>query len=181
LFIAKPQPDVLSAMVTAVTASGLDHLLGAALFAPDNWHQSLSDRYSDEPELRDRLLHAGGRISAVSVTMTLNRIISKSGKRGIQWAFRARGEPPEFQELLNTVQAALRAEGLSEEQGHIPHITISYAAPARLSSQKILPIEWTVNEILLVKGGGEEPYQYRTLGRWQLLAPPYPYAQMRLL
>ncbi|MDN0077587.1 hypothetical protein QU481_22455 [Crenobacter sp. SG2303] len=179
--MAKPPPAVLSAMVSAVRHHGLDTRLGSRLFAPDNWHQSLSSRYFVEARLLDRLLRAGDRVSAVMCPMTLNRINSGRPTTGrMHWAFQAHGDPKELKALRLAIQAALLAEGLDAPSTPTPHVTISYLAPSPLPSQQIEPIDWTIDEILLVEGGGA-PYRYRTIATWPLAAPPYPYAQLRLL
>lgn len=180
--MARPQPEVLSAMVQEVTKNGLDTRLGAALFAPENWHQSLSSPFFYEEGLHERLLQAGSRIAASCCVLTFNRISSLQGAtRGIHWAFRVRGQPKGFRELLHTVRAALIAEGVNEKHGHSPHVTISYRAPTTLSTQVITPIDWTIDEIQLVLAGDSKPYRYHTLERWPLATPGYPYAQLRLL
>ena len=178
LFVAKPQREVRSAMEQAVAALGLDRQLGPALFISDNWHQSLSDRYFVEPGLREKLLRAGARVSACRFSMILNRINSQGNSgAGIHWAFRARGMPEGLKQLQSAIQLALRLEGLKQEQNPTAHLTISYRAPSRLASQLITPIEWVIDEILLVEGGGA-PYHYREIERWPLLPPQY--EQLRL-
>ena len=171
--MAKPQPEVLSAMETAVSASGLDVKLGAALFIPENWHQSLSATYQRNTDADvERLLRAGSRINATAVTVRLNRIRSQGSRAGqIHWAFLAEGNPDGFRELLCAVQAAMRAEGIEEHIVHHPHLTISYWAPSRLPSQKIEPIDWTIDAVLLVEGSGQ-PYRYITLAQWPLVPAP---------
>jgi len=181
LLMAKPQPAVLSAMVSAVRRHGLDSQLGFRLFSPENWHQSLCAPRAIEGGVLDRLLRVGDRVSALMCPMTLNRI--NSGRESVDrthWAFRTRGEPKELKALLLAVQAALHAEGLDAPSIPTPHVTISYLAPSPLPSQPIEPIDWTIDEILLVEGGGT-PYRYRIIATWPLAAPPYPYAQLRLL
>ena len=53
--------------------------------------------------------------------------------------------------------------------GVSPHITLSYCA--RDTLEKIAldpPLAWTIDELLLVIGGGQ-PYAYEVIGRWPLL------------
>lgn len=45
LFMNMPDEQTAPAMQAVVKRTGLDTLLGSALFKPINWHQSLSDRY----------------------------------------------------------------------------------------------------------------------------------------
>lgn len=179
LFIAKPQPKVLSAMEAAVSTCGLDVLLGAALFAPENWHQSLSASYQRDTDADiERFLRAGSRITATAVTLRLNRARSQGTRAGqIHWAILAQGSPAGFRELVCAVQAALRAEGIDEYFVHRPHLTISYRAPTRLPLQKIAPIDWTIDAVLLVEGSGQ-PYRYTTLAQWPLA--PVPVMQLPL-
>ncbi|MFC3532375.1 2'-5' RNA ligase family protein [Vogesella facilis] len=180
--MARPQPEVLAAMVQEVSQHRLHTQLGAALFAPENWHQSLSGPYRDEPGRYEQLLQAGSRIAANCCVLTLNRISSlPATARGIHWAFRARGQPQGFRELLRAVRTALSAAGVNEEHAHSPHVTISYRAPMPLSTRVITPIDWSIDEVQLVLAGDSQPYHYRTLERWPLATPGYPYAQLRLL
>lgn len=62
----------------------------------------------------------------------------------------------------------LAAEGIDDRVGHTPHVTPSYTAPKHLKPPKIKEaIEWILDEVLLVVGGGS-PYRYEVLGRWDL-------------
>lgn len=173
-FMAQPQLAVRARMEAAVATSGLDLRLGSAQFESGNWHQSFSDRQDDKPKVRAAMLRAGARVSAPSFLMTLNRINGTGvGPRGIHWAFRALGKPKGLEAVLSSVRAALQAEGIDDETGHGPHVTISYKAPSPLPSVPIEPIEWMIDELLLVRGGGQ-PYQYEVIGRWPLAASPPP-------
>lgn len=176
LFVAKPPPEVIAAMWMAVARNGLDN---SALFPRDNWHQTLSDRYVDTPDMRQKMLRAGASVKAQACTLVFNRIRDQvhkdRGEIAIHWAFRARGRPPCFHALLAAIERALYEQGLTTETGHTPHSTISYRAPARLGRTYMDPIAWTIDEVLLVVGGSTQPYRYETIGRWPLLPmPPEP-------
>jgi len=172
--MAQPQPAIRARMEAAVAANGLDLRLGEAQFESGNWHQSFSDRQDDKPKIRAAMLRAGARVSAPSFVMTLNRINGTgAGPRGIHWAFRAMGKPKGLEAVLTSVRAALLAEGIDDDSGHGPHLTISYKAPSPLPSVLIEPIEWIVDELLLVRGCGN-PYRYEVVGRWPLAAAPEP-------
>lgn len=174
IFMAQPQPAIRVRMEAAVAAHGLDERLGEAQFESGNWHQSFSDRQDDKPKVRAAMLRAGARVSAPSFVMTLNRINGTGvGPRGIHWAFRAMGKPKGLEAVLTSVRAALESEGIDDDSGHGPHLTISYKAPTPLPSVAIEPIEWMVDELLLVRGGGQ-PYRYEVVGRWPLAAAPEP-------
>ncbi len=172
IFMAQPPPAIRARMEAAVAANGLDERLGAAQFEPGNWHQSFSDRQDDQPKIRAAMLRAGARVAAPSFVMTLNRINGTGvGPRGIHWAFRTLGKPKGLEVMLSAVRAALLAEGILDDSGHGPQVTISYKAPTPLPSVVIEPIEWMVDELLLVRGGGQ-PYRYEVVGRWPLAATP---------
>jgi 2'-5' RNA ligase len=164
--MAMPPRAVLDAMHVIVDRYGLAKQLNGALFVPTNWHQSLSDRHweEDTPDLREKMLRAGTRVSAQSVAMVLNRVVAN----GEHWFFRARGSPDGFPELLDAIRGALAAEGIEDGMGHTPHVTLSYTAAEHQKPPKIKEvIEWTLDELLLVVGGGS-PYRYEVLGRWPL-------------
>lgn len=170
LFMAMPSPSVRAGLAILIQRYGVDKLLGGSLFVPTNWHQSLSDRHWEDsmPDLRGKLMRAGARVSAHAVPMTLNRIVA----HGAHWSFQAKGKPAGFVELLNAIRAALSAEGIDDRIGHTPHVTVSYTAPDRLIAPKIREaVEWIIDEVLLVKGGGS-PYHYEVLGRWPLHTIP---------
>ena len=53
--------------------------------------------------------------------------------------------------------------------GVTPYVTLSYGAPEMLEKIDVSPvIDWTLDEIMLVIGGGQ-PYRYEVIGRWPLL------------
>lgn len=181
LFMARPPAGVLAAMWTAVARNGLDTRLGTALFPASHWHQTLSDRHADTPELRETMRRAGASVAARACTMTLNRLRDQRNGEPIHWAFRVRGEPDGFAALLAAVDAALSAQGLPTGSGHTPHVTISYGAPDRLGPTSMGAVHWTIDEIELVVGGGR-PYGYDVLARWPLRpAAPDPRAQQLML
>lgn len=171
LLMAQPPSAVLSAMRSAVAISELDEVLKDVLFPSDNWHQSLSERYPDTSYFREALLRAGSRISAAAFSVRFNRITSEGNQAGkIQYAFRAKGNPQGLQDLLLVIRQSLLEEGIEESTGHTPHATIAYFARSRAASCAIEPIEWKIDEVRLVEGGGK-PYRYKVLARWDLLPP----------
>ena len=173
LFMAKPPPKVLNAMMATVRRHGLDTQLGDTMFPIVNWHQTFSDRYWNVVGLRKKMLRAGAAISAVAFLLTLNRIRDQGRDDPIHWAFKAKGKPPGFAALLSAVRLALSAEGIDGGAGHTPHVTISYRAPQRITRTEMDPVHWMIDETLLVVGGGR-PYRYDVIGRWPLLPAAEP-------
>ena len=161
IIMAKPPAATLAAMVQVLRERELEQQLGAEMFDPANWHQSFSDRFPDSPEFRASLKRACGQVVAEPFVLSLNRIGGTEG----HWEFRVRGRPKGFTALLTAIRAALRAERITDVEGNSPHVRISDRAPASLPSTPIVPIDWRIDELLLVRGGGD-PYRYETLGRW---------------
>ena len=159
-------------MQAVVHAHKLDLRLGRDLFAPENWHQSLSERIFDPSDADiESMMTVGDAIRAHACTLSFNRIDSQLTQAGkIQWTLRARGKPKAFEDLKAVVQAALKQAGHPDIAiGVTPHVTLSYGAPEMLEKIDVSPvIDWTLDEIMLVIRGGQ-PYRYEVIGRWPLL------------
>lgn len=169
---AMPQPVLRDDTLALLVRLGLDKRLRSALFAPENWHQSLSERiFSPTEEECAALLQVGSAVSASACTLHFNRIEGSGDMPGrIHWTMRARGVPKAFAALLQEVRGRLGDAGFDRiATGVTPHMTLSYCA--RDTLDKIVldpPIAWTIDELCLVIGGGN-PYRYDIIGRWPLL------------
>jgi 2'-5' RNA ligase len=182
-FLAKPPSRVRQAMLQTLALAGWDRQLGDTLFAPDNWHQSLSHPVASTPALRQGMLEAGPRIQATAFTLLLKHVRGKAGPTdAIHWEFTGQGAPRPFAALVDAVRMGLRKLALDGMPGHSRHVTVSYRAPGPLASTEIVPIPWRIDEILLVESEGSGAhYHYRTLGSWPLRAvPPGPESQRDL-
>ena len=161
-FMAKPPSTVLAALQEAIPADELE-VLGSSLFYPENWHQSLSsEKYTSEPGVIEMLRRAGARISATAVTIVFSRLSSTGKHRRLQPG----GTPEGFRALLDAVENALD-ERFRSKMRKTPHITISYWSPLRMLPRSIRPVAWTIDEVLLVEGGGN-PYHSKELDCWRL-------------
>ena len=175
-FGALPGLDLAEQWLMRVAAAGVASKLGRRMFAVENWHQTLSGRHFDADDaIIARLMDAGARISAQAVTLRFNRVIwSHNELKGVSHCtMYTEGRPVEFDALLAGVQKALSEVGLGDDEGHRPHITLSYDAGELHPTVDLIPIEWTINEVLLLKGHGH-PYRYDVIGRWPLLPPSSP-------
>jgi len=174
LFIARPSDAVRGAIEQSLASHRDAGLLGRNAFPAENWHQSLSERYIDTPELREILLRAGAMLRTPTFTLQLDAIRCSGNDRGsIQWEVRSRGRSRELTALIAEINAVLVSCGLPPGGCHSPHITVHYAAKAMLPrEQAITPVNWIIDAVELVMGGGS-PYRYTTLGRWKL-APELP-------
>ena len=170
-FAAMPPPAVRMAIEEAAREYGLLDALGRALFAPGNWHQSLSERiFAPNDAQIEQLRVVGAAVRAHATTVAYTRIDSAANLSGrIHVTLRA-GSNAAFKPLLGAVQQALQQAGQGAiATGVTPHVTLSYDAPALLPTVRLPePLRWTIDELLLVVGHGR-PYRYDVLGRWPLL------------
>ena len=174
LFMVKPSAEVRFAMQRVLSTNGWDRELGSALFAPENWHQSISAPLPSFDEMRDCLLDIGARIQAVAFTIVLDRLDGSGSEASetIHWTFRATRRPPAFEVLQDAIREHLKQDaGLEGLPRHTPHVTVSYWAPHRIASTRIRPIAWRVDELLLVESRNA-PYRYHTLANWPLQHAP---------
>ena len=153
--------------------------LAPRMFPLDCLHQTLSGRHFDaDAATVAKLMQAGSMIAAHAVTLRFNRVKWSQFESGgkIHCTLLARGRPPLFDALLVATQDALRTVGLHDDEGHSPHVTLSYNAGELHLPIWLIPIEWTISEVLLLKGHGV-PYRYDIVGRWSLLPPASPQHQ----
>lgn len=171
-FAAMPSPEVVAAIRDILRKNKLEHWLGRALFAPGNWHQSLSGRrFNATREDVSSLRAVGGCIRARACTLQCNRIeTSVTNKGKIYMTLRAKGKPKPLELLSLALQTQLRAAEYEDmATGVTAHTTVSYDAPGLIDRIVIEPsIAWTINEFLLLLGNGD-PYRYDVIDRWQLL------------
>lgn len=174
LFILRPTAQVRTALSEAIAAAGVTAVLGRDAFPAGLWHQSVSDRYADRPEIRERLLAAGDTLQARGFTLELDQLKTARNKRGsFNVDARERRGSQELDMLIASVNDAATMQGLPAGGGHTPHVTLSYGFRGELPpSQPMIRVEWTVDALELVVGGGK-PYNYEILGRWAL-APAAP-------
>jgi len=179
-FAAMPPPDTVAAVRALLDRHGLEQWLGPALFAPDNWHQSLSERVFNPTRADIALLRGvGDSVQAHACTLQYNRIDSSVTPKGrIHVTLRPRGRPRAFADLNDAVRARLAACGYdATATGVTPHTTLSYYAPGQIDRIELdTPLHWTIDELLLVHGNGR-PYRYDVIDRWPLLPerdPPIP-------
>lgn len=165
-FAGMPTPEEAAQWHARLADAGVIGSLGPRLFAPSNWHQSLSDSFG--PEARGRLLRAGDAFAGTAVAPCFNRVAwAATPQQRIHCTLHARGRPAGFDAVLARVRAALAGEGLDTAGMPRAHVTLSYAAATQQPSIAIVPILWTLRELVLLAGHGR-PYRYDVLGRWPL-------------
>src|SRR4051812_11801592 len=124
----------------ALAPLNLTNVVGHALFASSNWHQSLSDWH--DPSSIDALRHACSQLEAHAFCFRLDRFVSTGKQPGdIHWALRSQhGDPPGFLELLDELRRVLRLSGIDDQCRHSAHVTLSYFAQQGLANASIEPV-----------------------------------------
>lgn len=172
LFILRLAPSATAALDDIIGSAGIKAVLGRELFPAVLWHQSVSDRYADKPEVRERLLAAGATVQVPGFTIELDQLRAYGNDKGsYNVEARQRGGCPDLARLVGAINVAVAEHGLPQGGGHSPHVTLSYSFRGKPPKPRTMPaVEWTVDAFELVVGGGK-PYGYTTLGRWTL-GPP---------
>lgn len=170
-FAAMPPATVRMAIEAAAREQGVLDALGRSVFAPGNWHQSLSERIFDPTDAQvEQLRDVGSAVQTYACSVSYTRIDSAANLSGrIHVTLRA-GSNTVFKSLLGAMQQALQQAGQGAiATGVTPHVTLSHDAPALLPTVRLPePLRWTIDELLLVVGHGR-PYRYDVLERWPLL------------
>ena len=178
MFMLQPDAGVRAALEQLLVDTGLDVQLGESLFAPANWHQSLSERiYDPTPAQVDGLLAVGAAVQATGSSLCLDRIDSALDDKGrIQVTLRGPGHnKASLLPVLTALRGQLHSAGFAAiATGVTAHLTLSYHAPRLLPRRRLPePLWWSFNELRLVLGNGH-PYRYDVLGRWPLQPDPAP-------
>jgi 2'-5' RNA ligase len=163
------------ALLGVLRDAGLDALLGGALYPPRNWHQTLSDL--QPPDARAALRRACAELVAEGAELRLGLLESAGPEPGrIHWRFvPADGKSDGLSRLLAALRARLRAEGLAAQNGHRPHVTISYGARQGIAPLNFPPQPWQIDTIELVEAAGRgKDYRYDTVDAWPLRPPATP-------
>jgi 2'-5' RNA ligase len=150
-------------------------VLGTALYAPRNWHQSLSDLHP--PEARENLRLACARLEARTFSIQLDMLRSSGNLPGrIHWKFVPEGHKPlGMKLLLSDVRAKLEDHGLVQAHGHRAHVTVSYFAGEQIEPRAIEPVPWLIDAVELVQAAGRgADYRYEVVDTFPLRAPAAP-------
>ncbi|WP_162823811.1 hypothetical protein [Lysobacter sp. TY2-98] len=180
MLIARPPRAVVDRLYQSLVDAGIIAMLGGEMFPTANWHQSLSDAWSEVQQIHDAMMRAGDELVAAPVTMQLAQIDGpRQNGRRLDWVIRPSASVGGFADLVGAVRSSLQKHGINERAGHTPHITASYRGPHLLPKKPIAPVEWTIDTVELV-ATRETPYRYETLARWPLTGAPEPRPQMSL-
>lgn len=184
LFVMARVPEAIrEALLRVLAGTGMDAMLGHALYAPRNWHQSLSDLHP--ATAREAMRRACAGLDAHAFELRLDRLESSgiaSGRIHFQFV-PSTGKPEGLATLLARVRERLHTQGIAETQGHRAHVTVSYNARQGIEALRIEPVSWLIDTIELVEAAGRgNDYRYDVIEAWPLHPPlPPPPIQLGLL
>lgn len=158
---------------------------GGYLSNADRYHITLlflGDFVAHEQE--QLALQAASRVRSAPFVLRLDRAGSFKNAK-IPWWLGPAEPPPELAQLYQALHAQLlEAKVLPERMKFVPHLTILRDAGQALPKTVIQPIDWRVQEFVLVRSRLDlKPMQYEILERWPLIAgdtPPPRNGQMPL-
>lgn len=168
-FLARADASCTAELSSQMDLHGVLALLGVDIFPFENLHQSLSDRYRDTPDIRRRLLLAGGNVQVQAFTLALSRLQCAPNDRGsCNVDVRMHRASEGLDALVDAINAAVAGQGLPKGGRHTAHVTLSYGFRGVMPRTQTIPaIDLSIDAFELVVGGGT-PYGYTTLGRWNL-------------
>ena len=184
LFVMARVPEAIrEALLRVLAGTGMDAMLGHALYAPRNWHQSLSDLHP--ATAREAMRRACAGLDAHAFELRLDRLESSgiaSGRIHFQFV-PSTGKPEGLATLLARVRERLHTQDIAETQGHRAHVTVSYNARQGIEALRIEPVSWLIDTIELVEAAGRgNDYRYDVIEAWPLHPPlPSPPIQLSLL
>lgn len=169
-FALWPDPSVRAACHEAARELRVKMQPAGYLSAAERYHLTLlflGDTVP--PEQEAAALQAAGRLRAPPFTLRLDSASSFRNKQ-VPWWLGPREAPPELgllHERLHETMTAARV--IPERMRFVPHLTILRDARAPLPTTAIRPIEWRVEEFVLVRSRLDEtPMRYDIIGRWKL-------------
>lgn len=121
------------------------------------------------PEQQAIALQAAATLRAAPFTITLDNASSFRNKQ-IPWWLGPRDPPPALNLLHDRLHETMTAARVvPERMRFVPHLTILRDARTPLPTTAIKPIEWKVEEFVLVRSRLDvQPLRYEILGRWPL-------------
>ncbi|NKF21520.1 RNA 2',3'-cyclic phosphodiesterase [Solimonas marina] len=146
---------------------------GGYLSSPERYHVTLLFLGDHVPrDQEDAACRAAALVRAAPFTLTLDHAGSFRN-REIPWWIAARSTPPGLTAFYAALRdAMLQARVSLERLRFVPHLTIARNAKIILPPTPIEPIDWAVDEFVLIRSRLDlRPVRYEVIGRWPLLAP----------
>lgn len=143
---------------------------GGYLSRPERYHLTLLF-LGDVVPAREQAaaIEAAGRVRAAPFGLQLDHAGSFRN-RHIPWWLGVREPPPQLNQLYEKLREAMRrAEVATDRMRFAPHLTVLRDARLPLPQTPITPIDWKVDEFVLVRSRLDlNPVEYELLGRWPL-------------
>lgn len=180
-FALWPDEETRAAVHRVARALKVKMQPGGHLSSPERYHITLlflGDFVSEDNQAA--AMDAAGRVRCAPFTLRLDRAGSFRNQK-IPWWLGASETPAGVTDLYQILHdRLLAARVLPERMKFVPHLTILRDARTALPKTSIGPIDWTVNEFVLVRSRLDlKPVRYELLGRWPLTGAP-PAAQIPL-
>lgn len=133
------------------------HFLGDYPLPPDAWARQAMD--------------AADTVRAAPFTLRLDQAGSFQN-RAVPWWLGAAQVPHELRSLCGQLRAALRRAGLPGDSGQrlTPHVTVLHDAGRSLPTRPVPPVDWPVQDYVLIESRLGTHSEYRVLARWPLQA-----------
>lgn len=140
---------------------------------PQRYHLTLNFLGDAVPAaVETSVRRAATRIQAPPFTLRLDKAGSFNNKDIPVW-FGCQEPPLELRHLDQRLRSALRGLPVDKNPGLKPHLTILRGAEKRLRDETIVPIEWQVQEFVLIDSYLDEtPVRYEILERYPLRGGP---------
>lgn len=141
---------------------------------PERYHITLQFLGSTVPAHEQAaVVEAAARVRAVPFVLRLDQAGSFRA-RSIPWWLGCREVPAELGRLHEQLRDSLRRIQVSGDRTRfIPHLTIQRDARQSLPPTPIAPIDWHVEDFVLVRSRLDlNPVAYEVIGRWPLRTEP---------
>lgn len=144
------------------------------LSKPDRYHITLLFLGDTVPAAKEAAARqAASLVRSPPFTLRLDHAGSFRNRQ-IPWWLGARELPAELERLYERLRdAMLRADVTPDRMKFVPHLTVVRDAGKPLPATPITPIEWKVEEFVLVRSRlDRNPVEYELIGRWPLTGVP---------
>ncbi|MCB1935806.1 MAG: RNA 2',3'-cyclic phosphodiesterase [Nitrosomonas sp.] len=167
LFFAIQPPGEIQTALNKIAKNAASAQSGWSLKS-ENIHLTLIFLGDVEADKIDRLRGIAANITGQSFSLTIQG--TTYWKKNHIVMAKVEHYPAELFELVNHLKTALVAAGfVCENRKYKPHITLIRKAVAHQSIQLEKPIQWDVNDWLLMQSClSEQGARYSELGRWPL-------------
>jgi 2'-5' RNA ligase len=171
LFFALQPSDEVRQRIDAAARSLKDaHPSAGRWVKPERYHLTLRylGAHANLPEaLVGSAINAGDLVRVSAFSFSLDTAGSFAN-RSIPWWIGCSTMPQDLGVLWDAISACLESLGLHATEDRTPHVTILRDAERLLPPTSMEPIEWPVEEFVLIDSLLGPKASYTVLGRWRL-------------